>query len=158
MKIGKFTDNANGPIIAFDFDGTLTVANHFPEFAPIRKYAKEVTHALAHYGAIVLVWTCRDKGNGIDHISPLHEWLCDNEISYHDINSCINFAPFMYEARKIYAHMYVDDRGFGWQETETILLDVMCEFMAKYMGMDSATILYIRESIVKGEYVCDNVK
>lgn len=155
MKIDKFTDNANKPILALDFDGTVTVENHFPHFAPLRKYIREVTHALAHYGTIIIIWTCRDKGNGHDHITPMEQFLNDNNITYHGVNSCIEYAPFMYEARKVYAHMYVDDRGFGWYESDDILLNVMAEFMYKYLGMESHAINEIRLAIAGGYYVCN---
>jgi hypothetical protein len=96
---------------------------------------------------VVVVWTCRDK----HHIPELERFLHDNEIKYTSINSSIKYAPFDYEARKIYAHMYVDDRGFGWKEYEYIMIDVMVEFMTKVMDIPNIMVDKISRSIIKME-------
>lgn len=137
-----FKDNATSKIIAFDFDNTLCVGDHFPSIGEPRKYAKQVVNKLHELGVKIIIWTCRDKDIdtiGIVHhndIKPMEEWLTANEIHYDSVNSVIEFAPFHYEARKIYAHMYVDDKGFGWDDTdENILLDVFMVFVTKHLGV-----------------------
>jgi hypothetical protein len=148
-QVGTFTDNTSKHIIALDFDGTITTRNEFPRMGRIRPFAKDVINLLHDLGAVVVIWTCRDY----HHIPTLERWLHDNGIRYSSINSSIEYAPFEYEARKIYAHMYVDDRGFGWREHKYVMLEVMHEFMRGVMGIPKETITNISDKIYKKEDV-----
>lgn len=150
-RVGDFSDNADKHIIAFDFDGTLTMVNEFPKCGEPRPFAKEVVNFLYDMGVIVLIWTCRDKGNGYDDITPMIEWLDEHEFRYCDINTCIEYAPFYYEARKIYAHMYVDDRAYGWKDSYTIIIDVLDKFMESVMEIDKKYRHIIINKIYNGE-------
>ena len=138
-KCNQFKDNATTKIIAFDFDNTLTDSDIFPHIGKPRKYAKEVVNCLYDLGVTVLIWTCRDK----EDIFGMQDWLDENGFKYHDINTCIAYAPFHYEARKIYAHMYVDDKGFGWEDRDNIMLDVFMEFAMKHLGKASKEVANI---------------
>lgn len=126
---GEFHDNANKFIIALDFDGTLTMKNVYPDIAKPRRFAREMTYLLHKLGVVVIVWTCRDH----EDIKLVYNWLNTHNIYYHDVNSVIEHAPFHYESRKIYAHMYVDDMGYGWNDHEYVLVDVAINFMTKIM-------------------------
>lgn len=134
MQVGQFTDNARCPIIALDFDGTMNMENCYPECGVVRPYASLITEYLESHGVKVVMWTCRDDDNSLGLMA---DFLEENNIVHHSVNASAQFAPFDYESRKIYAHMYVDDRGFGWVESETILLSVYREFMTKYTGVPS---------------------
>jgi len=152
-----FTDNALTPIIAFDFDNTLTIGDYFPKIGHPRTYAKKVVNLLHDLGVTVLIWTCRDSSDDVDQyhddISPAIEWLGKHGFRFHDVNTCIKYAPFHYEARKIYAHMYVDDRAFGWQNRDDILLDVLVEFLYKHMGMDKYKLSELKCKLIRQEEV-----
>jgi hypothetical protein len=150
-----FKDNATSKIIAFDFDNTLCVGDHFPNIGEPRKYARQVVNKLHELGVKIVIWTCRDIDRVMDmadDIKPMEEWLKSNGIHYDSVNSAIEFAPFHYEARKIYAHMYVDDRAFGWNsEDENILLDVFMEFAVKHLGMSIEDVTAIAFEIEMSE-------
>ena len=47
----------------------------------------------------------------------------------------MQFAPFPYNSRKIYAHMYVDDRGYGWVEGECAMIDVLHNILISLIGI-----------------------
>jgi hypothetical protein len=154
----KFKDNAPKKIIAIDFDGCLTQDNIFPRCGQPRRYAKEVTNLLHNLDAIVVIWTCRDCGfddNGISHDDriPAVDWMEENGIYYDAINTSIKYASWSYEARKIYANMYVDDVGFGWADKDDILLDVLVEFLYKHMGYDRYKLSELKCKLIRGEEV-----
>ena len=127
-----FKDNAKSYIIAWDFDGTLTKENKFPRFGQLREYTGEIFAVLSLFGTKHVIWSCRDD----EDVQPLIKYLVEHQVPYDSINSSIQFAPFHYEARKIYAHMYVDDRAFGWKEREDIMLLVMQQFLIEVCGFD----------------------
>lgn len=148
MQIGQFTDNARSPIIAFDFDGTITQENTYPHCGQLRKYVKEVFDMLYKHGVKIVVWTCRETND-----KNMIQFLCNNDIVYHAINSSIEFAPFDYESRKIYAHMYVDDRAFGFDENdEEIMIKIYVDFMSKNTNRQYTDILHDVNIIKYGEY------
>lgn len=126
-----FNDNAKCYIVAWDFDGTLTTENKFPDFGPVRKYAYEVLTILSMFNVKNVIWTCRDD---VD-VQPLEDFMVEHSIPYDSINSSIQFAPFHYEARKIYAHMYVDDRAYGWVDKDDILIDIMKKVLVDIVGI-----------------------
>lgn len=149
-QIDNFTDNARDFIIAFDFDGTITKTNEYPNFGKVREYSAETIQVIREAGAKVVIWTCRDS----EDIQPLCDFLKNNGIECDSINSSIEFAPFPYESRKIYAHMYVDDRGFGWRNTEGIMVDVMHDFLTNIMGMPTDVAWVIRGYIQTDRIEC----
>lgn len=163
MTKSIFKDNANQFIIAFDFDGTCTPGNIYPHIHDQpRKYIKEVTNFLYNLGVIVIIWTCRDKHGdlGKDTFEEMVEWLGKHDVKYHAINSCIEYAPWAFESRKIYAHMYVDDRAFGWNNNDdTIILRVLFSFMTTVMRIPEMTSISVIQHIAMGwEVDLDAVK
>lgn len=130
-----FTDNANAPIVAIDFDGTITARNTYPNFTEPRKYAKQVINFLVDIGVNVVVWTCRDTGidqnshRVIDDITPMIQYLEQHGIKYTAINKSSHLSPFTYQARKVYAHMYVDDKAYGWREYDEAMVSVLAYFI-----------------------------
>lgn len=133
----KDGENATHKIIAFDFDGTIHLGgNAFPSIGEPRPFVKQVINRLSELGVKIIIWTCRDKGEKVDDLAPMEDWLKEHGIHYDAVNSSIEFAPWEhYNARKIFAHMYVDDKGFGWQDSITVMLDVFAEFAYRHLGM-----------------------
>ena len=139
----KFTDNAPMPIIAFDFDGTINVDGEgiFPECGKPRHLAKQVIDFMHKLGIKIVIWTSRDVAYNQEekkmyyHMSHMIDWLDKNEIHYDAINKSIQFAPYHYNGRKVYAHMYVDDRAFGWYESDEVMIDVFKSFMINICGI-----------------------
>lgn len=142
----KFNDKAEMPIIAIDFDDTINIQgnNTYPQCGEVRPWAKEVIDFMHKLGVKIVIWTSRDVAYNqdekkmYDHVSPMIDWLDKNEIHYDAINKSIQFAPYAYNGRKVYAHMYVDDRAFGWHGEEDghddIFLSVLGEFLRKVCG------------------------
>lgn len=142
----EFRDSAEMPIIAIDFDDTINVLGGkvYPECGEVRLYAKEVMNFMHKLGIKIVIWTSRDVAYNqeekklYDHMTPMIEWLDKNEIHYDAINKSIQFAPYHYNGRKIYAHMYVDDRAYGWQGSDNgkdcMFLLVLESFLRRVCG------------------------
>jgi hypothetical protein len=139
-----FRDSAIAPIIAWDFDGTINVDgdNTYPTCGRPRKYAKDVMNLLHNIGVRNVIWTSRDVAYNqdekklYDHITPMIEFLDGNGFEYDAINKSVQFAPYAYNGRKIYAHMYVDDRAFGWKNDDGIMLDVLESVAYDILGIE----------------------
>lgn len=106
-------------IFAIDFDGTI-VCDKYPCIGELVPQAAECIRELKRMGHTVIIWTCRE---GTDR-ERMVKFLDDHNIPYDRINE---HAPEMIQryggdARKVYAHCYVDDRGIGnW--TWTMVLE-----------------------------------
>ena len=154
----KFKDNSKAPIIAFDFDGTITTdANTFPECGNLRPYAKEVINFLMDIGVNVVIYTSRDTAIVqeslivVDHITPMVRFLNINGIRFSSINKSIQFASFHYNSRKIYAHMYIDDRAFGWNlfgNSKYTLIYALATILEDILGISGETVDTICGAIV----------
>lgn len=132
----KYLDNCKYPIIAIDFDGVINcrAESLYPYCGIIRRYTREVTNFMHKLGIIVVVWTSREG---------YHKELADiflnvNDVHYDAINESHKFAPYEYEARKIYAHMYVDDRGYNWDGNDNgedgVMLNILRQFLIRICG------------------------
>lgn len=169
----KSKDNALVPIIAIDFDDTINVggSDTYPVCGHVRPWAKEVINFMHDLGIKVVIWTSRDVAYNqdekkmYDHMSPMIDWLDENEIHYDAINKSIQFAPYAYNGRKIYAHMYVDDRSFGWDGAEDgndeIMLKVLGSFLHKICGFSdvatSITVNACRQRKAPKKWMIDGV-
>lgn len=137
----KYRDNSVAPIVAMDFDGTIGIGNSFPRPSKIRKYAKEVMNFLVDCGVKVVIYTSRDTAINqddytvYDDITPMIEFLHNNGVRFSAINKSVQFSPFPYNSRKIYAHMYVDDRGYGWVEDKHSMLYVLHNILIELCGI-----------------------
>lgn len=113
-----FIDNSIAPIIAIDFDGTICTGNSYPDphNGKLRPYAKEVINFMYDVGIKIVIWTNRKniKGTDVKDKLLMKQWLDEMGIKYHTVNDSTEFAPFKYYGRKMYAHMFVDDRGYGF--------------------------------------------
>jgi hydroxymethylpyrimidine pyrophosphatase-like HAD family hydrolase len=147
MKI--FGDKSTCPIIAIDFDGTITKKIEYPALHTkhnIYKYAKQVINSMHEVGIAVIIYTCREfvrSTGGLNPQAEMIKWLDANNINYTDINSSIEYAKWNYESRKIYAHMYVDDRAFGWNRINdpyNIWIYIWHDFM-NILRVDTSIIL-----------------
>lgn len=97
-------------IIAVDFDGTL-VRGSYPSVDGLMPYALETMRALKKQGHYLIINTCRtgeelliainlmlEKGIPFDRVNDNHP---DNTRKYNS------------NSRKIYAHVYIDDKNLG---------------------------------------------
>lgn len=111
-------------IIAIDFDGTI--AEHlYPEVGELRPMAKEVITLLYERGHEIIIWTCRYGATAELAKQSLISW----GIPYHKFNEHIDHVKeeFGNDTRKIFAHVYIDDRNLGgipsWKQILKILIN-----------------------------------
>lgn len=95
------------PILAVDFDGTLTEDHCFPQLGTPKKKIIELVKKYQAAGWIIILWTCR-TGFLLDEAVE----FCKEQGIYPDyINEN---APYVVpNFRKIFADIYLDDKGFN---------------------------------------------
>lgn len=104
-------------IIAIDFDGTI-VRGQFPNIEGMMPDAKRYICQLKSDGHYIIINTCRSGENAIAAIN----YLLEHGVPFDRFNDNepLNTALYSNNSRKIYAHVYVDDRQIGglppWSE------------------------------------------
>lgn len=153
----KYNDNSVAPIIAIDFDGTITQKDIYPAIAPIRKYAKEAINFLVDIGVKVIIYTSRDTAvdqdtyEVHDDITPAIKFLQAEDVKFSGVNKSIQFCPFKYNARKVYAHMYVDDKAWGWMDSACAILYPIHDFLVMVCGITAQDADDVVATITRGE-------
>jgi hydroxymethylpyrimidine pyrophosphatase-like HAD family hydrolase len=109
-------------IIAVDFDGTLHTGE-YPAIGASAPYAAEIIQRLSAEGHYIIIWTCREGVYQTDMIN----WLIEHEIPFNRVN---NHAPgrveeYGYNARKVFADIYIDDRQVGGLPTWNEIYDII---------------------------------
>ena len=153
----RFRDNAEMPIIAIDFDDTISITHKcYPECGKPRMHAKQVINFMHKLGIKIVIWTSRDVAFNqdekklYDHVTPMIKWLDENDIHYDAVNKSVQFAPYSYNGRKIYAHMYVDDRNymgglhFADNGNDPVFLMVLEEFLHRVCRFSRASAEIVR--------------
>lgn len=109
------------PILAIDFDGTVTQDNDFPNLGPLKKNCKEALQRLHKWGCIIILWTCRSG----EYLQPAVDYCRKHRIPIDYVNENypgITFQPYP----KIFANYYIDDLNVGgplsWLEVERIVM------------------------------------
>lgn len=162
-----FIDNSIAPIIAIDFDGTISIGDGYPDphNGDIRPYAKEVINFLYDVGVKIVIWTNRKNIPHTDVKDKLlmKQWLDDMGIKYHTVNDSTHFAPYKYYGRKLYAHMFVDDRGYGFDINDKHeMLNVLNSFLVDVIGCDEDVAYKIDFEMYSGravpEYCIEHIK
>jgi hypothetical protein len=97
-------------IIAVDFDGTLHTGR-WPEIGSPAPYVQEVLQQLRYEGHYLIIWTCRAGDELVEAIN----WLLENNIPFDRVNDNPPGQTTGYgnNSRKVYAHLYVDDKQVG---------------------------------------------
>ena len=97
-------------IIAIDFDGTISTGR-YPAIDGLREGAKEAIMSLYTEGHYIIINTCRSGQQLLDAINfMLHEG-----IKFHRVNDNHpdESARYNNNSRKIFAHVYIDDKQIG---------------------------------------------
>lgn len=99
-------------IVAVDYDGTLIPNHVFPATAKLVPGALEFMHKLRNAGVTIIIWTCREY-------EPLEDCLIsliEQEVPFDYVNAPdvthLEEHGFR-DTRKVYADLYVDDRGIA---------------------------------------------
>lgn len=97
-------------IIAIDFDGTIS-RGKFPAIDGLQPYAKETINSLYEAGHYLIINTCRSGEALLEAIN----WLLSQGIHFHRVNDNHPEQSAIYNnnSRKIYAHVYIDDKNLG---------------------------------------------
>jgi hypothetical protein len=104
-------------IIAIDFDGTIHTGR-WPEIGLPAPDVVKVMRQLKDDGHYIIIWTCREGERQTEAIN----WLLEKGIPFDRIN---DHKPgtteiYGYSSRKVYAHLYIDDKQVGglplWNE------------------------------------------
>ena len=95
------------PILAIDFDGTITRDNDFPHIGKIMPEAQEVLQELHEKGCKLILWTCR---NGQD-LENAVTWCQAWGIPIDYVNE--NIPEIKFGNPKIFANYYIDDLNLG---------------------------------------------
>ena len=107
-------------IIAVDFDGTLH-NGEWPAIGEPLPYAVEAMNAFKSDGHTLVIWTCREGRLQTE----MANWLFENAITFDRINENIGWEQYGYNARKVNADVYIDDRNLGglpsWHEIYDIV-------------------------------------
>lgn len=119
-------------IIAVDFDGTLH-QGQWPEIGTIMPDARKMMQKLKAEGHYIIIWTCREHTRQTEMVN----WLIENDIPFDRVNDhkANTWQDYGYEARKVYAHVYVDDKQVGglppWADIYSYIVDQEAEYMLK---------------------------
>ena len=116
-------------IIAVDFDGTLHTGK-WPEIGAPTPYAVEMMRKLKADGHYLIIWTCREQDRQTEAVN----WLLEHGIPFDRINEhkAGSWEAYGYKARKVYAHLYVDDKQVGGLPPWTEIYNYVQEMEAEY--------------------------
>lgn len=110
-------------IFCVDFDGTI-VTHNYPNIGKPIKNAFKVLKQLQRDGHKLILWTCREG----KELQEAIDYCNQNGLEFNAVNanvSGLGFNPYP----KVYADMYIDDRGYGavidWDEIE---LDIALKY------------------------------
>jgi len=149
----KYNDNSVAPIIAIDFDNTISIGDKYPECGKLRPYAKEVINFLTDIGVKIVIYTSRDAAINqdeqvvCDDLTPMITYLKENGIRYASINKSVQFAPFLYNSRKVYAHRYLDDRNFGFNDSVSVFPNMLFDTLVHLLDIPEKIAYYTCEEI-----------
>ncbi|MEA4918143.1 hypothetical protein SDC9_150402 [bioreactor metagenome] len=109
-------------IIAIDFDGTIHTGV-YPNIGSPASNAASVIRRLKVQGHCIIIWTCRE----CVYQQKMVEWLNKQGIPFDYINknSPEIISEFQGDSRKIFADVYIDDRGItglpSWERIYSII-------------------------------------
>ena len=94
------------PIVAVDFDGTLSLDAQYPNIGRFNTCLYEALMKLKGIGWSIVLWTCREG----KELKEAVEWCKMNGLEFDAINENPPEVPF--KSRKVVADMYIDDRAY----------------------------------------------
>ncbi len=111
-------------ILAIDFDGTIA-RGKFPHIEGAIADAQQYIKQLKADGHYIIINTCR---TGDDLLNAIN-WLVQNNIPFDRVNDNepTNVAMYGNNSRKVYAHLYIDDKQIGglpaWSEIYRLITE-----------------------------------
>ena len=116
-------------IIAIDFDGTIC-RGKYPSIAGIQPYAKETINKLFASGHYLIINTCRSGESLLEAIN----WMLTQGITFSRVNDNHpeESARYNNNSRKIYAHLYIDDKNLGGFPGWLMAAEQIAQFEQQY--------------------------
>lgn len=96
-------------IYAVDFDGTLNLADHYPELGEPNRELIKFLREKQKQGDKIILWTCREG----ELLEAAVLFCRENGLTFDDVNDNTegNKAHWGNNCRKVAAHYYIDDRN-----------------------------------------------
>lgn len=94
------------PIVAVDFDRTLSLDSQYPNIGRFNTHLYEALMKLKGIGWSIVLWTCREG----KELKEAVEWCKMNGLEFDAVNENPPEVPF--KSRKVVADMYVDDNAY----------------------------------------------
>ena len=94
------------PIVAVDFDGTLSLDSQYPNIGRFNTPLYEALMKLKSIGWSIVLWTCREG----KELKEAVEWCKMNGLEFDAINE--NPPEVSFKSRKVVADMYIDDNAY----------------------------------------------
>lgn len=97
-------------ILAIDFDGTIAIDN-YPEIGVAVPYSIDTICKLKSDGHYIIVNTCRCDDRLVEAIN----WMLERGVPFDRVNDNHPEETIKYDSnsRKVFAHIYVDDKQVG---------------------------------------------
>jgi hypothetical protein len=120
--------NLKGKVISIDFDGTI-VKHAFPDIGEPLPFAFETMLALQAAGARLVLNTCREDEPKRKYLTEAIRFCAEKGLEFvsHNENTLDDDFREKGPRRKVFAHVYIDDRNFGgfpgWEAIGKVLLD-----------------------------------
>ena len=118
-------------ILAIDFDGTI-VRGQFPAMDGLIIGSKEYITKLKEAGHYIIINSCRSGQQAIDAVN----FLIENGVPFDRFNDNepTQVAKYGNNSRKVYAHVYIDDKQVGglpeWNEIFLYIIDLEAKYKA----------------------------
>lgn len=124
-------------IIAIDFDGTL-FRDTYPSVGEVMPGAVSAMQTLRRRGHYLIIWTCRYGEYLTDAVNALLEHgIPFDRINDHNPENIRQYGGRA--GKKVYAHLYIDDKnlgGFpGWEAALNMISWVEEEYESLHKGL-----------------------
>src|SRR5690606_27227965 len=112
-------------MFAIDFDGTI-VEEAYPDIGALKPHARRVIQRIHREGGRIAIWTARNKT--FDDV--VKKFLISNGIPFDVYNDHFPENKVKYNWKKetsspkMFADMYIDDRGFGIKDRKIDWLEI----------------------------------
>jgi len=118
-------------ILAIDFDGTI-IHGQFPNIDGLVHGSKQYIQMLKTDGHYIIINTCRSGQQLVDAVN----FLLQNDIPFDRVNDNepTSIAKYNNNSRKVYAHVYVDDKQVGGLPEWKIIYNWIIELEKKYIS------------------------
>ena len=94
------------PIVAVDFDGTLSLGSQYPDIGQFNAPLYEALMRLRSIGWSIVLWTCREG----KELKEAVIWCANNGLEFDAVNENPPEVPF--KSRKVVANIYIDDNAY----------------------------------------------